>query len=128
MNAENRLVDQFILDQIDTIPHLEALLLVWGRRPKAWTVDEIAKELYVSQELALRVLKDLVQRDLLEETPSPASQYQYRSRSLEHDKLVALVDATYRRELIRVSGMVHSKASSAVRDFARAFRFTKEKG
>ncbi len=128
MNEGNRLVDQFILDQIDTIPHLEALLLVWRKLPKTWAVDEMAKELYVPEELASRVLKDLVQRDLLEETPSLSGQYQYKSRSLEHDKLVALVDATYRRELIRVSGLVHSKASSAVRDFARAFRFTKEKG
>jgi hypothetical protein len=27
-------VDQFILDEIDSVPHLEALLLLWNTRPK----------------------------------------------------------------------------------------------
>jgi hypothetical protein len=36
------------------------------------------------------------------------------------------VDSIYRRELVRVAGMIHSKASSAVLDFARAFRFKKD--
>jgi len=37
-----------------------------------------------------------------------------------------MVDETYRREVVRVSTLIHSKPSSPVRDFARAFRFTKE--
>lgn len=127
MDQGNSLVDRFILEQIDTIPHLEGLLLVWGKRPQAWSVDEMAAALYVPRELALQVLTDLVQRGLLEETPPPPTRYRYKSDSAERDSLIALVSETYRRELIRVSRMVHSKAPSAVRDFARAFRFTKEK-
>ena len=37
------------------------------------------------------------------------------------------VEATYRRELVRVANMIHSKAPAAVREFARAFRFTKDR-
>ena len=127
MNEETSLVDQFILEQIDTIPHLEALLLVWNKRPKAWSVDEMAGALYVPAELAVKVLRDLVQRGLLEETPSPPLEYRYKFHSAERENLIALVEKTYRRELIRVSRMIHAKAPFAVRDFARAFRFTKEK-
>jgi hypothetical protein len=36
------------------------------------------------------------------------------------------VDATYRRELVRISSMIHSKPSPAVRQFARAFRLKKD--
>jgi hypothetical protein len=36
-------------------------------------------------------------------------------------------EAVYRRQIVRISTLIHSKPSSAVRDFARAFRFTKEK-
>jgi len=119
-------VDKFILEQIDTIPHLEALLLVWNSRPKEWSADEMARSLYVTTDVAAKVLRDLAQRGLLEEAPAPSGRYRYKSGK-DQDDLVALVDETYRRELIRISRMVHSKAPSAVRDFARAFRFTKEK-
>ena len=40
---------------------------------------------------------------------------------------MAAVDTTYRRELIRVSRLIHSKPSAAVREFARAFRLKKER-
>jgi len=122
-----RQADQFILEQIDTVPHLEALLLVWNRRPKTWSVHEMARALYVPDELAAKILRDLVQRGLLGESPESAGQFRYTSVSEEQDNLVRLVDATYRRELIRVSRMIHAKAPSSLREFARAFRFTKEK-
>jgi hypothetical protein len=36
------------------------------------------------------------------------------------------VEKTYRRELLRISRMIHSKAPSSVREFARAFKFKKD--
>src|SRR5690348_6879685 len=52
-------VDQFILVQIDTVPHLEALLLAWRRRPKTWSVDEMASQLYVPTDQSARILREL---------------------------------------------------------------------
>lgn len=115
-------VDQFILDEIDSVPHLEALLLLWNSRPKQWSLAEMAHDLYVSTEGAQGILLDLKQRglvrthsDIFSYDPDPA-----------RDQLIAAVDRTYRRELVRVSRMIHSKASSAVREFARAFKFKKD--
>jgi len=119
-------VDQFIVEQIDTVPHLEALLLGWSRRPKVWSVEDMAAALYIPNALAGRILQDLVQKGLLEEVAESSKQYRYHSET-EQDNLIAELDATYRRELIRVSRMIHSKAPFSIRDFARAFRFTKEK-
>lgn len=119
-------VDQFILEQIDTVPHLEALLLAWKRRPKIWPVDAMAAELYVPFEQAARILRDLTAKGFLRENVQSAAQYEYIS-SEDQDRLMAQVDVTYRHELIRISRMIHAKAPSALRDFARAFRFTKEK-
>jgi hypothetical protein len=50
-------------------------------------------------------------------------QYSYFSRSKEQDEMMLLVDNAYRRDLVRISTMIHSKASSSIREFARAFRF-----
>ena len=52
-------VDQFLRDHIDTVPHLEALLLLWNSRPKEWSVEEMAKGLFLPPEAAKEILEDL---------------------------------------------------------------------
>lgn len=120
-------VEQFLIEQIDTVPHLEALLLIWSKRPKEWSVDEMAAALYIPNALAGKILQELAQKELLEEVPQSSQQYRYHPQTAGQNDLVARLDETYRRELIRVSRMIHSKAPSSLRDFARAFRLTKEK-
>ncbi|HXT85642.1 MAG TPA: hypothetical protein VN745_01340 [Verrucomicrobiae bacterium] len=119
-------VDQFILNEVDSVPHLEALLLLWNTRPKQWPVDEMAKALYVPSDLAQRIMQELARRGLIATQAEP-ERYSYVPQSEERDMLMKSVDEIYRRELVRISRMIHGKAPSAVREFARAFRFTKEK-
>ena len=120
-------VDRFILSEIETVPHLEALLLIWNSRPQPWTVENLALRLYVPGESARALVEDLVRRSLVALVPGSPEGYRYQSESKEKDSLLASVEDTYRRELVRVSRMIHSKPSAAVRAFARAFRITKER-
>lgn len=117
-------VIQFLLDEIESVPHLEALLLVRNSRPRKWTVEDLSKRLYISREGIRILLDDLIRRKLL--LADPADSTYYYAASDERDRLIGSVDETYRRQLVRVSQLIHSKPSAAVRDFARAFRFTKE--
>ena len=57
----------------------------------------------------------------------PPVKYSYLPRSEEQDDLMRAIDNAYRRDLVRISTMLHSKASSPVREFAKAFRFKKER-
>ena len=121
-------VDQFILDEIDSVPHLEALLLVWNRRPKRWSAEEMARELYVQPDRAAKILQDLSNRSLVSSTQEGnLVLFFHQTKSIERDELLDAVDRIYRSEVVRVSTMIHAKAAPAVRDFARAFRFTKER-
>lgn len=120
-------VYRFILNQIDSVPHMEALLLLWENRPKEWSDAEIAKRLYVTADFARNIMSDLVRRRLVAAGTQPPRQYWYELKSEDQDRLVETVAATYRRELVRVSTFIHAKASSAVRDFADAFRFKRER-
>ncbi len=120
-------VDQFLVDFIESIPHLESLLLLWNDRPNPWTVDRVASRLYVGPDTARRILQDLAREALIESMAGSPEQYRYQPGSEEEERLIAAVDATYRRELLRVTTMIHSKGPSAVRAFARAFRFKKER-
>lgn len=116
-------VDQFIRDRIDTVPHLEALLLLWNSRPRQWSVDEMAQGLFVDSNAARRILQDLARQRLIQ---GYGDEYSYQPDTASHDRLIEAVDATYRRELIRITRMIHGKAPASVRAFADAFRI-KEK-
>jgi hypothetical protein len=130
MDEEKRLrksVDEFIEREMDTVPHLEALLLLWNSRPKRWTAEEMAASLYIPDSEARGILQNLVRRKLVKVDRGQVEAYGYISEPGESDALIAALEQTYRRELIRISRMIHAKASPGVRDFADAFRFTKDK-
>lgn len=120
-------VHQFVLDQIESVPHLEALLLLWNSRPQPWTVQNLASRLYVSNDIVRMLLDDLTRRKLVVLEAGPPAAYRYAAASMEQDQVIAALDELYRREVVRISTMIHSKPSSSVRAFARAFRFTRER-
>jgi hypothetical protein len=118
-------VDRFILEWIDSVPHLEALLLLWRESRRAWTPETLAQRLWVVPAVAKGILEDLA-RDQLLSAGTGQSEYRYQPDP-EKDRLLGLVDDIYRKEMTRISTLIHSKASSAVREFARAFRLKKER-
>lgn len=120
-------VDRFILDHIDSVPHLEGLLLVWRERAQPWTVEDLSKRLWINREDARSILQDLVRERLVILIAGEEEQYRYQSDP-SNGRLIQAVADTYRADVIRISTMIHAKPSSAVRAFARAFRFTKEQG
>ena len=116
---------QFIAETIDSVPQLEALLLLWNTRPEGWEAEDVSRRLYVNPVEAERILHDLANQGLISR-PTPAPKYAYLSMLPELDELLACVDQTYRAEIVTVSKFIHSKGSPAVRAFARAFRLKKE--
>jgi hypothetical protein len=120
-------VDQFILGQIDSVSHLEALLLLWSGKSKQWSAEEMAKALYVKAPLAEGILKDLAQRNLATITAGTPDLYSFDSASDERNRVIEALDTIYRREIVRISTLIHFKGSRSIREFAKAFRFTKDR-
>jgi hypothetical protein len=123
--ANERAVDAFLLEHIDSVPHLEALLLLWNSRPRSWSVDEVARSLFLTTDATRVILGDLVRKDFISCAAADCECCHYASRQ-DHDETVAAVDMAYRKELIRVTRLIHSKPSAAVRAFAQAFRLKKD--
>lgn len=115
-------VDRFVLDEIDSVPHLEALMLVWNHRPKAWSAEEMSRALYIPKDRAEQILRDLVQRRMLGISSGDLDCYVYQADA-QIDAILEATDQVYRKELVRLSTLIHSKGSQAMREFARAFRF-----
>jgi hypothetical protein len=124
--ARKARVDRFIVEEIESVPHLEALLLVFNSRSRTWSVEEMAQSLYIQTEIAAKILADLQQRKLIAASDKPGH-FLYVSVSADRDDVVQDLDSVYRREVVRISSMIHSKASAGVLDFARAFRIKKDK-
>ena len=119
-------VDSFIRENIDSVPHLEALLLLWRQRSDRWTAETVAQRLWIDVEEARGVLRDLMRLQLVSPSAEAKEEFSYQP-SAANDRLLRGVSGFYRQEMVRISRMIHAKPSSAVRAFARAFRFTKDK-
>jgi predicted ArsR family transcriptional regulator len=118
-------VYEYILEKIDTVPQLEAVILLWNSRPVGWTADELASRLYIPPENVTELLQDLIRQQLVQQLSGTPQRYSYVPRNEEQNEWMYQVDTAYRRDLVRISTMLHAKTSSSVREFARAFRIKK---
>ena len=124
-----RVVDpyEFILESMDSVPHLETLMLLWNSRPVRWDSEELASRLYIPAAKVEALLRDLVRMEFVAESQTAPPRFSYLARSEDQNELMNSLDVAYRRDLVRISNMIHSKASPAVREFARAFRVRKDR-
>lgn len=92
-----------------------------------WAVDQTAARLYVSNDRAGAILEDLVKRRLARREPGQdRAFYLYDGDWDKNGEQMARIATAYRRQLLQVAALIHSRGSAAVRDFARAFRIKKE--
>jgi|SRR5688572_9732598 hypothetical protein len=119
---------RFIAEQIDSVPHLEALLLLYQQPAEHWTADLTAARLYVSLETAAQILRDLEQRRLIARRPdAPATEFVFDGAWDDSGQLMARVVMAYTRFLTPVATFIHSKAPRSVLEFARAFELKKDR-
>lgn len=69
-------VAQFIIEKIDSVAQLEALLLLRDNPQQQWDVAAVAKRLYIDDEQASKVLARLREEELL--VPEPGQSFAYR--------------------------------------------------
>jgi hypothetical protein len=117
-------VRKLIDERIDSIPELEALLLLRQHRSQAWSADEAGQRLFLSTTDSKHVLSVLTERGLLART---LQRYQYAPESHELEADVTLLAETYSKHLIAVTNIVHAKPSPGTRFFSQSFRFRKDK-
>lgn len=112
----------FILRYIDSVAHLEALLLLRAAPEKAWEAPVVAARLYVSGEQAGEVLARLCDEHLL---VCENGLYRYGGQPPEHLAMIDRLADSYAKQLIPITNLIHSKPRR-IRQFADAFKFRKE--
>ena len=115
-------VRDYILNHIDSIVQLEALMLLRAHPAQSWDIAKIARRLYVSQADVSEAVGCLVSDGAVafeQET------FSYRPPP-EIDALIDRVAAAYRRHLIPVTNLIHTKPSR-ISQFADAFKFRRDR-
>ena len=115
-------VRQFALQHIDSIAHMEALLMLWRDPGQPWAADTVATRLYIDVPNAAAVLERLHALGLAQKD---GSTYRYGCSSASTHDLVSQLAALYVTHLIPITNLIHSKRDSRIREFADAFKLRK---
>lgn len=112
---------EFILRYIDSVAHLEALLLLRASPETPWGTPVVAQRLYTTEKQAGEVLSQLCEDGLL---VCENDLYRYGSPSAETVAMIDRLAESYAKHLIPVTNLIHGKPRR-IRQFADAFKFRK---
>jgi hypothetical protein len=116
-------VRDFILEHIDTVAQMEALLLLREDADRSWTAAEVARRLYVEETAAAGAVARLAAAGLCVRQDEGC---RYEPGNAERRALIDRVADAYSRYLIPVTNIIHDKPAR-IQKFADAFRFRKDK-
>jgi hypothetical protein len=119
-------VKAFLLRYIDSIAHLEALLLLRANAELAWSAETLAKRLYTPVQETAEILARLCADGFLAAQGSAPLLYQYHCPSREQAHMVEQVAVFYAHYLIPITHLIHAKPRTRVQAFADAFKLRKD--
>ena len=111
---------RFLEECIDSVPQLEALLLMFDEPERRWSVPDVSARTYISLSEADKLLERLARRDLIRSDDGGAH-FIIQSHEAATSALLADVARTYRANLTQVATFIHEKPPASVKEFARAF-------
>src|SRR3954463_12468035 len=116
-------LQSFILDNIDSVAELEALLLLHKYPEQDWLLTAAAQRLYIGESAAAQVFAQLSARGLCS---SGAAGYRVVHADSARVAMIEALTQAYARYLIPVTNLIHHKPSR-IQQFADAFKFRKDK-
>lgn len=122
-------VKAFILQYIDSVATLGALLLMRSHPKQTWHAGLLAQRLYISSAQTTVILKALTQAGLIKPALPQTDHYLYGPAKPENAERVEQLAEVYARCLIPVTNLIHQRGSQnrSLQMFADAFKLTKDK-
>lgn len=119
-------VRRFILANIDSIAHLEALLILRANPQYKWDCKGIAERIYLTEEETETVLRRLVARKLIKTETLGTRIYYYQPKSQNIAGTIDQLAETYSKYLVPVTNLIHQKPRRDIEEMADAFRLKKK--
>jgi hypothetical protein len=120
-------IARFVLEKIDSVAQMEALLLLRGEPKQEWGIGEVSKRLYITETQTAEVLGHLCADGILICSFSNLPKYRYQPSSPDLERMIDRVAEMYSKHLVPVTNLIHSKPVTRVQEFADAFKFRKDK-
>ncbi|HSN32519.1 MAG TPA: hypothetical protein VLU41_07525 [Ideonella sp.] len=115
-------IRQFVLDHVDSIAEMEALVMLTRESDRSWPLEQVVARLYIAPADAERTLERLRSAGLAERGAEG-----WRAATVGGPRagtLARLVEL-YATHLIPITNLIHGK-SSRIRQFADAFQLRKK--
>lgn len=117
----------FLRENVHTYEELEILLLLTQHREGRWSIDSVAAELRLPEQMASAGLATLHTRGLVQCTKEPPRRYWYDSAEVTCDPVLTRLAEAYTTRRFVVVEVMSANAlsrlrSSALQTFAEAFR------
>ncbi len=119
-------VERFILEHVESVAHLEALLLLRRQAPAELDAEAVGRELRIDPAWAAAALRELARCGLLTERARSAPVYGYAPRTPELAETIATLVQIYGARPVQVVSLIFSKPNPNVLGFAEAFRLRKD--
>ena len=119
-------IAQFIIEKIDSVAQLEALLLLRNSPGEQWSVQALARRLYIEEKQTAELLACVCAQGFAMAIAGEPPRYQYQPNSTELREMVDRVAEIYSKHLLPVTNLIHSKPKTRVQEFADAFKFRKD--
>lgn len=119
---------RFILTSVQSVPYLEALLLLHAEPHTMWRVQDVARRLYIGEAQALALLMAIHEAGIAERAGTDQNQFRYRPVTDELAATIGQLARTYAINLVGVTDLIHSRVDKRAHRFANAFRLKKEEG
>lgn len=102
-----------LVNAIPSVPHLEAILVMYRNPAKAWQADTLAKHLYISLKQAKDMLCELSEAGICAPDMDVPGSYFYYPKSNELADLILRLADYYRRNIIEISNIIHANAQKS---------------
>lgn len=112
-------VDQYV----DSLDALEVVMLLFRERPRAWSADDVAKELRISLRVARRELDRMRARGVASEADGS---YRFDESFVEKVAAVARIATAYGTRRIELINYVASQTLKRIQSIADAFKLKKD--
>jgi hypothetical protein len=111
-------IRRFILGSIESVPALEALLLMHRDPEREWTASNLAAALYMEPPRIGSILADLVVRGLCRRRDDGEARYSALPSTSELARRLDQLADVYAHHLIAVTNLIHSRPRTNARSFA----------
>jgi hypothetical protein len=117
-------IKQFLIDNIDSIAHLEVLLKLFSNPEKNWNAEDLSKEMRSNISAATIQLVNLQRKGLIKSNDDLS--YRYEATNAELNKQIENLVLLYHDKPVAVVSCIYEKPTDKLKGFADAFKLKKD--